>query len=57
MRSRSYFKILFLLFITALFVAEDLQMCEFKDEDDCVFHFSYYYMDNDLKILAQGKKG
>ncbi|CAC5421194.1 ITGB1 [Mytilus coruscus] len=36
---------------------EGYNICEFKDEDDCIFYFTYDYADNnELKIIAQETK-
>lgn len=36
----------------------DKDMCEFKDDDDCIFFFSYNYVDGGkLRIRAQEEKG
>ncbi|VDI37197.1 integrin beta 1 [Mytilus galloprovincialis] len=40
-----------------LSLPESYNTCEFKDDDDCIFYFTYDYDDNnELKIIAQDKK-
>lgn len=38
--------------------SEGYNSCEFKDDDDCIFYFTYWYDENNaLKIVAQNTKG
>ena len=40
------------------FILDGYNSCEFKDEDDCIFYFTYNYdVNNELKIIAQRGKG
>lgn len=38
---------------TVATLPESSNSCEFKDENDCIFYFSYSYEGNELKIVAQ----
>ena len=35
--------------------AEDRKLCQFRDEDDCMFYFTYEY--DSEKVRAQRTKG
>lgn len=38
-------------------LSDGYNSCEFKDDDDCIFYFTYNYDDdNELKIVAQSTK-
>ena len=40
------------------FYSDGYNSCEFKDEDDCIFYFTYNYdVNNEVKIIAQRGRG
>jgi hypothetical protein len=41
-----------------ILISDGYNSCEFKDDDDCIFYFTYNYDDdNELRIVAQRTKG